>query len=85
MQGSPLLTSHAAAVAAGARHALLAPGIVAVPRAQAEQVWAQAPLPVGQPAVAEQVLRAPLRNGAVAVVITEWANGRTDVERRPRR
>lgn len=87
-RGAPLLTSQAAAVAAGARHAVIAPGIVAVSQADAEQVWAQAPLAAPKPAVAEQVFSdrtRAARQGAMEVVITEWADGRTDVERRPRR
>ena len=63
------------ASAAQAPYAVVGSGIAVVAPAHAEQVWERAPL-------VHPVVPAAGRP-AVETVITEWADGRTDVEQRP--
>ena len=72
---APLLTHVANAAAAQAPYAVVGSGIAVVAPAHAEQVWERAPL-------VHPVVPAAGRP-AVETVITEWADGRTDVEQRP--
>jgi len=72
---APLLTHVANAAAAQAPYAVVGSGIAVVAPAHAEQVWERAPL-------VHPVVPAAGRP-AVETVITEWADGRTDLEQRP--
>lgn len=69
---APLLTDAHTAAAAQAPYALVARGIAVVAPANAEQVWRSAP-----------IADAPAARPAMLTVITEWADGRTEVEQRP--
>ena len=82
-RAAPLLTNVGTAAAARVPYARATPGIAVVPPAAAEQVWRQAPTAE----ITRQNAAPPVGNGTAEteLVITEWADGRTEVERRPRR
>ena len=73
---APLFTDVQTAAAAQTPYAVVARNIAVVAPADAEQVWQQAP-------IAHPVALQPVGARATETVITEWADGRTDVEERP--
>lgn len=82
-RAAPLLTNVGTAASAHVPYERVMPGIAVVSPAVAEQVWRQA-----QVANSADPTGASPAGGDAAeteLVITEWADGRTEVERRPRR
>lgn len=73
---APLLTNVGTAAAAQTPYAVVGRDIAVVAPAHAEQVWERAPL-------VREVAPAAASRPAVETVITEWADGRTEVEQHP--
>ena len=73
---APLLTNVGTAAAAQTPYAVVGRDIAVVAPAHAEQVWERAPL-------VHNVVPSSSRRAAVETVITEWADGRTEVEQHP--
>ena len=82
-RAAPLLTNVGTAASAHVPYERVTSGIAVVSPAVAEQVWRQAPVAIS----AGPSDASPAGGDAVEteLVITEWADGRTEVERRPRR
>ena len=77
---APLLTDVHVAAAMQAPYAVVGQGIAAVAPAHAERVWQSTPI---VDASASESPSAADRPRLTETVITEWADGRTEVEQRP--